>query len=134
MAGPHAALTRGGPAPRLPATVEGACSMTDDPDPERLRQLEARIARAKVVDAPERQASGLGQAQYAWRMAIELVSGLGIGFGIGYGLDMVFGTLPFMMVLFSLLGFAAGVRVMIRTAQELQAGSVAAQSAKGEGD
>ena len=60
------------------------------------------------------------QAQHAWRMVIELVAGLGIGFVIGYGLDTVFGTMPFLLIAFTLLGFAAGVRTVIRTAQELQ--------------
>ncbi len=60
------------------------------------------------------------QAHLAWRMVIELVSGLGIGFGIGYGLDVLFDTLPIFLVLFILLGFVAGVRTMLRTAQEVQ--------------
>jgi ATP synthase protein I len=53
-------------------------------------------------------------------MVIELVAGLGIGFGIGYGLDAVLGTEPFLMVLFTLLGIAAGINVMMRTAAEVQ--------------
>lgn len=55
----------------------------------------------------------------AWRMVIEMVSGLGIGFGIGYGLDVLLGTMPWMMVLFTLLGLAAGVKVMLRSAKEM---------------
>ena len=55
----------------------------------------------------------------AWRMVIEMVSGLGIGFGIGYGLDVLMGTMPWMMVLFTLLGLAAGVKVMLRSAKEM---------------
>lgn len=55
----------------------------------------------------------------AWRMVIELVTGLGVGFGIGYGLDVLFGAMPLFLVLFVLLGFAAGVRVMLGTAREL---------------
>jgi ATP synthase protein I len=53
-------------------------------------------------------------------MVIELVAGLGIGFGIGYGLDSLFGTLPILLVLFTLLGLAAGVKTMLRSAQEVQ--------------
>lgn len=68
----------------------------------------------------------------AWRMVIELVTGLGVGFGIGYGLDMLFGTLPLFLVLFVLLGFAAGVRVMLGTAREL--GRAPDQGAAGRQD
>jgi ATP synthase protein I len=49
-----------------------------------------------------------------------MVAGVLIGFGIGYGLDALFGTIPIFLVLFTLLGFVAGVRVMLRTAQEAQ--------------
>jgi ATP synthase protein I len=56
----------------------------------------------------------------AWRMVIELVAGIVIGFGIGYGLDRLFGTLPVFLILFTGLGFVAGVRTMMRTAQEVQ--------------
>ena len=60
------------------------------------------------------------QAQLAWRMVIELVAGLGIGFGIGYGLDVLIGTRPWLMVVFTILGFIAGVKTMIRSAEEVQ--------------
>ena len=51
---------------------------------------------------------------------IELVAGLGIGLAIGYGLDTLFGTRPFLMVVFLFLGFVAGVRTMLRTAGQIQ--------------
>jgi len=49
-----------------------------------------------------------------------LVAGIAIGFGIGYGLDWLFGTLPIFLILFIGFGFVAGVRTMMRTAQEVQ--------------
>lgn len=95
--------------------------MTDPADKERLAELEARIRDLK---GPEKATSMMedhhSQAHLAWRMVIELVAGIVIGFGIGYGLDTVFGTLPIFLVLFVLLGFAAGVRVMMRSVKELQ--------------
>ncbi len=88
---------------------------------EKLRQLEARIAAAKGAQAPKpRMDEHYSQAQLAWRMVIELVAGLAIGFGIGYGLDYLFGTLPIFMVLFVMLGLAAGVKTMLRSANEIQ--------------
>jgi len=89
-------------------------------DKARLAQLEKRIAQMKGVQAPGRTIEDHhSQAHLAWRMVIELVTGMGMGFGIGYALDVLFGTLPLFLVLFILLGFAAGVRVMMRTAQEV---------------
>jgi ATP synthase protein I len=95
--------------------------MADDCDADRLKALEDRIAKAKGGEAQKPHTEEhYSQAHLAWRMVIELVSGLGIGFGIGYGLDWVFGTQPFLMVVFALLGFAAGVKTMIRSAREIQ--------------
>lgn len=91
-------------------------------DEDRMAALEARIAAAKSRAAPERSdvEEHHSQAQLAWRMVIELVAGLGIGFGIGYGLDWVLGTTPWLMVVFVILGFIAGIKTMIRSANELQ--------------
>jgi ATP synthase protein I len=96
--------------------------MADEPDPERLRALEARLA--KVKDAPRRERSTMGkgfsQGEVAWRMVIELATGIVLGMALGYGLDVLFGTLPVLLIVFALLGFAAGVRTMLRTAAELK--------------
>lgn len=96
-----------------------------------MAAIEARIAAAKGLQEPEPRADEhYSQAQMAWRMVIELVAGLGIGFGIGYGLDLVFGTLPIFMVLFVMLGLAAGVKTMLRSAQEMQDKKVAEETAE----
>ena len=59
-------------------------------------------------------------ANMAWRMVIELVAGIAIGFGRGVGLDWLFGTVPIFLILFIGLGLAAGIRTMMRTAEEVQ--------------
>ena len=104
-----------------------------DNDP--LRDLGQRIQSAKqsYEDEPkvEDHHSGL---QHAWRMVIELVSGMAIGFGLGYGLDVLFGTLPILMIVFTLLGFVAGVRTMLSTAREIQKDQVINRSEKSERD
>jgi ATP synthase protein I len=93
--------------------------LADESDEDRLRRLEARIRAVKGKDAP-RQDEHYSQAQVGWRMVTELVAGLGIGFVIGLGLDTLFGTTPFLMIVFLMAGFAAGVKTMLRTARELQ--------------
>jgi ATP synthase protein I len=104
-------------------------------DADRLRDLEARIARARGKAAPRPHAEEhYSQANVAWRMVIELVAGLLIGFGMGYGIDRLLGTLPIFLVIFTFLGFAAGIRTMLRTAQEVQRKREAADAgASGEG-
>jgi ATP synthase protein I len=94
---------------------------------DRLKALEARIAAAKGDDRKPHSEEHYSQANMAWRMVIELVAGLGIGFGIGYGLDALFNTTPIFMVLFIFFGLAAGVKTMMRSAQEMQNEALAKQ-------
>lgn len=95
--------------------------MSDDLNKDRLEALEAKIAALKAPTEERHHAEEhYSQAQLAWRMVIELVSGLGIGFGIGYGLDAAFGTSPLFLVPFIFFGFAAGVLTMMRSAKEVQ--------------
>ena len=107
--------------------------MTDPDEKQRMAQLEDKIANAKAVHRPQSQIEDHhSQAHAGWRMVTELVAGLLIGFCIGYGLDSLFGTLPIFLVLFVLLGFAAGVKTMLRSAQDIQRAQ-SGQSDKDEG-
>jgi ATP synthase protein I len=90
-----------------------------EPDKAQLEALNDRLDALKKSQAPKARADEhYSTANQGWRMVTELVAGLGLGFGIGYGLDTLFGTLPVFMLIFTLLGFAAGINVMMRTAKE----------------
>ena len=95
--------------------------MGDDPDLNRLRALEARLAKATKAPAKTSSVAGtsFSQGEVAWRMVLELVTGMVLGLAIGYGLDALFGTLPVFLVIFALLGFAAGVKTMMNSARQL---------------
>ena len=88
-------------------------------DAARLRDLEDRLSRLTRKPEANMPMAGYDKAHVAWRMVTEIVAGIMLGAGIGYGLDYVFGTLPLMLILFILLGFVAGIKVMMRTAAEL---------------
>lgn len=95
---------------------------TDQDRKARMEALEAKLADKRPVETPKRhQDEHYSQAQMAWRMVIELVTGLLIGFGMGFGLDKLFGTAPWLMLVFTLLGLAAGINVMMRSAREMTA-------------
>ena len=96
--------------------------MAEEPFSERLKRLEDRIAAARAGRAePARGHHGeFTQGSLAWRMVIELVVGRVMGMAIGFGLDALFGTRPVFLVVFALLGFAAGIRTMLRTADEVR--------------
>ena len=93
----------------------------DHPSADRLKALEERLEKAKAgADEVTHMKKDYAQANLAWRMVIELVAGLGIGFGMGYGLDYLFGTIPLFLVIFTLLGLAAGVKTMLASAREIE--------------
>jgi ATP synthase protein I len=107
--------------------------MVDPADKERLAELEKRIDALKRTEVSKPAAGEkFSQANQAWRMIVELVVGIVIGTGIGYGLDVLFGTSPWFLVPFTLLGFAAGVNVMLQTAKELQQDNAAQSAAPDE--
>ncbi len=101
--------------------------LADHVDKERLKALEDKIEAAKKAAAGETETTGgVSAGEVGWRMVTELVAGIFIGFGIGYGLDVLFGTMPIFLVLFTMFGFAAGIKTMMRTASELQEKAVKA--------
>ncbi len=95
--------------------------MADEPDPDRLRALEAKLAKVRTKPVAERSQTGTGfsQGEMAWRMIIELCTGMILGLAIGYGLDVLFGTLPVFLIIFAGIGFAAGVKTMLGTARAM---------------
>lgn len=109
--------------------------MASEPDPDRLRALEERLAKAADKPKPQKSqtAKGFSQGEVAWRMVIELATGIVLGVAIGYGADRLLGTLPLFLAIFALVGFAAGVRTMMGTARELAAKS-GAQAPGNEGN
>lgn len=105
---------------------------TLEPDKDRLAQLEARIEALKGQGKRKPKATGAGfsQGEVAWRMVLELATGIGLGAAIGYGIDTLAGTLPVFLVIFCLLGFAAGVKTMLGSAKQLTQAALAAEQNK----
>ena len=95
--------------------------MTAQPaDKDKFKELQAKILLARDGgDSEKLVQSEHKNMHYVWRMVLELVIGMIMGFGIGYGLDHWLGTTPIMIIVMSLFGFGAGIRSMMRTADEL---------------
>ena len=92
----------------------------DDQDPK-LRALDERLsqARKKVQgDGADEHVSPMGRA---FRMGIDLVAGVGVGLLIGIKLDGWLDTSPIFLIVFLFLGFAAGIRNVVREANKMQA-------------
>lgn len=99
----------------LPAVTEENPSSVED-------GFEARLAAARRAQKQEPGAGGQGGAMgMAFRLSTDLVSAVVAGGAIGWGLDWLFGTGPWLLLLFFFLGIAAGIRNVIRTATEMNA-------------
>jgi len=86
----------------------------------RLKRLSERLAR----DQPGRASNGAGEDRAAsasgyakgFRLSSELVAGVMVGGGIGWLIDHWLGIAPWGLMVFLLLGFAAGVLNVMRSA------------------
>jgi len=90
----------------------------------RLQELEERLGSVRGRRKPEATGSpdGRGRAMgQALRLATELVAGVAVGGFIGWALDRWLGTAPLLMVVFLILGAAAGILNVIRSAVAMQA-------------
>jgi len=57
----------------------------------------------------------------AWRLSTELLVSVLVGTGLGYGLDKIFGTKPWILLIGLGFGIAAGLRSVMRTAAKMDA-------------
>lgn len=98
----------------------------DDERPEdarsdpRLKALGEKLVEARRApsepDGRGPQASGLSGFGQAMKVGSEFVAGVIVGFVIGYTIDRLLGTGPWGMIVFLLLGFAAGTLNVMRSA------------------
>lgn len=88
------------------------------PSNDETRAFAARLAAAQKRLAPEdterltkaaesENSSAFGMAM---RVGSDLIAGIVVGLVVGYGLDRWTGHKPLFMILFTLLGFGAGMR------------------------
>jgi ATP synthase protein I len=92
------------------------------------RKLDAVKAKTAPADQADNRRRGAAFGK-AFSFAAELIVGVAAGGLLGWALDRYFGTAPWAMVLFVMLGFAAGLLNVIRSAQRAQAENEAAQLA-----
>ena len=92
----------------------------------RLHDLEGKVRDARLRHEPaSSQAQDRGSAMgQALKLSTEMIAGVAVGGFIGWALDRLFGTAPILMVVFLILGAAAGIINVIRSAQRRQAAAV----------
>lgn len=85
----------------------------------RLQRLGDRLAdanRPSENDKETRQAADASAYARGFRMSTELVAGVIVGAGLGWLIDRWLGISPWGLIVFLLLGFAAGVLNVMRAA------------------
>jgi ATP synthase protein I len=93
---------------------------------DRLRQLGQRIdSEIAELRGPAGKSSLNSEAAgsaygKAARLASEFVAGILVGGFLGWALDQLLGTLPLGLIVFTLLGFAAGILNMARAGRQAQ--------------
>lgn len=99
---------------------------------DRLDELDARIKAAREVRARPKNAAveKFKHGSLVWRMVTELVVGVLVGGVMGWGLDSLFGTMPLFLIVMGLFGFAAGVRIMLRSAEEIERNTAEGENSK----
>ena len=88
-------------------------------DDKKIKSLNQRILKAK-------DGSNLGQNKppspigKAMKVAVEIVAAMAVGLVVGILLDNYFDTRPIFIIIFFLLGSAAGILNVFRVAKSLQ--------------
>ena len=96
--------------------------MGEDPDKARLEALSARLKKAKAEQEKGRAEDahqGNKAMSYGLRMGVELVAAVLVGAGMGWLLDRWLGTSPWLLILFFLIGIAAGFRNVQRASEQM---------------
>jgi ATP synthase protein I len=82
----------------------------------RLERLEQGLQEHRSAETERRQGRSSDQSGYARAVKIgsEFIAGIVVGVGIGWLIDRGLGTRPWGMIVFLLVGFAAGVLNVLR--------------------
>lgn len=94
----------------------GKPPVADDPDlAARLRSLDRKLDEHRRANEEPDPRPKQGAA-LAMRLAADFVAGILLGAALGWGFDRLLGTSPWGLMVFLLLGFAAGILSILRTA------------------
>ena len=104
--------------------TRGEGDRTEPPDNEaalsaRLKRLGERLdqtSRPSETGSSPRQTNDASAFGRGFRLSSEMVGGVLVGAGLGWLLDRWLGTSPWGLIVFLLLGFAAGILNVMRAA------------------
>lgn len=116
--------------PKKPGQAEGNGSSPTQPEAGSQDDLGRRSRALEEALAAKRQATqkgdGSGNATggspgfgQAIKLSSEFIAGVAVGVGLGWVIDNVAGTSPWGLIVFLLLGFAAGVLNVMRATGQI---------------
>lgn len=77
--------------------------------------LAARRPAARSEEEGKPATGGMAGFGHALKLSSEFIAGIAVGVGLGWLIDRVAGTSPWGLIIFLLLGFAAGVLNVLRS-------------------
>ena len=88
-------------------------------DDKKIKSLNQRIQKAKDISnlGQKKPPSPVGKAM---KVVVEIVAAMAVGLVIGMLMDNYFDTRPIFIIIFFLLGSAAGILNVFRVAKSLQ--------------
>jgi len=82
---------------------------------QRLRAAESAVSGPVREESAAKQAGSAQRAiELAMRLGVEMVAAMVIAVVIGWGLDRLFHTAPWLMIVMVPVGMAAGIRNLVR--------------------
>ena len=89
-----------------------------------LKDSDLDLKDGKVVEAKdaEENAEGMSGLGFGMRIGLEFASGTVVGFLMGWGIDTYFKTTPWFLLIFTLLGFCAGMLNIYRVVNNIDEG------------
>lgn len=85
----------------------------------RKDDLDQRIAKAKAAHKPKHLNAAEGRSENrGWAVGVEFVGAVLVGALVGWMIDTVTHTAPLFLIVFLVLGFAAGLRRAMATSKQ----------------
>lgn len=83
-----------------------------------LTDLQRKIDEAEAESEGHKAPAESAKIGASMNLGMELLAGVGVGGILGYFIDKAAGTLPVFFIIFFFIGFAAGLRNIMRKSKE----------------